>query len=213
MNAIRQRTRRFQGRFADIGIALVAIIVAVILLVGALGMEVRGNQVPGPTFFPLIISGLLFVVGIVLLVSQIRASGAGSPEWHRPDVSEDMLRDLGANTELLNVDEAKRLAADERAAAAVADEGAAGDPETAHPVDWRTVGIVVGAVVFFIVTLELIGWIFAAAALFWIVAFAFGSKRYLFNAGVALMIASIVQLLFVGALGLTLPSGFLGVFV
>ena len=217
MNAIRRRFR-WRGRLADTGVAVLAITLAVVLAVGTLGMNVRGNQVPGPQFFPLLVAALLFVSGVVLLVAQLRMRDHDTSAWHRPDVSRELLGDLGANTELLRV-------AEERAGASQAgllDAGAPNaeaqapeaeaDADTAHPIDWRTVGIVVGAIALFIVTLEFAGWILAGTALFWLVAFAFGNRRHLFGAGVALLAASLVQLLFVAGLGLALPSGFVGVF-
>ncbi|GGA65830.1 hypothetical protein GCM10011490_15600 [Pseudoclavibacter endophyticus] len=190
--------RRLRGRLADVGIALVALAVALVLLIGALNMDVRGQQVPGPQFFPFIVSGLLAVVGVVLLAMQLRRPDEDGADWHRPDISEDMLRDLGANTELIRVD---------RAAAPAAND----DPNTGHPIDWRTVGMTVGAIALFALALEFVGWIIAATAMFWLIAFAFGAKRPLVNLGIALLLASIIQLLFVGALGLSLPAGFVGV--
>lgn len=201
--------RRFGGRLADLGIAIIAIALAVILFVGTLGMNVRGNQVPGPQFFPFLVSGLLLVVGTVLLVSQLRARRAADAQWHAPDVSEDMLRDFGAGTELIDIDAA--AAAQAEAARVPEAPAPAAGADASHPFDWRTVGIVVGAVVFFIVALELLGWILSAASLFWLIAYAFGSKRPVWDAGVGLLVASIAQLVFVAGLGLTLPSGFVGV--
>lgn len=208
--------RRFRGRLADLGIAIVTLLVATVLLIGTLGMEVRGTQAPGPQFFPFIVCGLLYAVGLILLIGLLRQHASSAPEWHRPDVSEDMLRDLGANTELIRVDEIEReteLEAAHAAGETPASDAAATpeDADTAHPIDWRTLGITVGALVFFIVTLEFLGWIIAGAVLFWLIAFAFGSKRHIFDAGVAVLASSLIQLAFVAGLGLTLPSGILGV--
>ncbi len=46
--------------------------------------------------------------------------------------------------------------------------------------------------------------------LFWIISYALGSKRKLFDFGVAIIFASCTQLAFSAGLGLNLPSGFLG---
>ena len=204
----RSARRRFSGNLAETGIAVIAIVIALVLGIGTLTMHVRGTAQPGPQFFPLLVTGLLLVVGIILLVAQWRRHAAREADWHRPDVSEDLLRDVGANTELLQVD----AVAEANEATTTAPAPAVTDPDTAHPFDWRTVGLVVLAVVGFIATLELLGWIIAAAGMFWLIAFAFGSRRRLFDLGVALLISSTVQLLFVAGLGLSLPSGILGVF-
>ncbi|MGO2112261.1 MAG: tripartite tricarboxylate transporter TctB family protein [Pseudoclavibacter sp.] len=232
--------RRLRGRLADVGMAVVSIAIAVVLLIGAMTMDVRGQEAPGPQFFPLIVSGLLFVIGVVLLVMQLRRPKNEGADWHRPDVSEDMLRDFGANTELIKVD--KRLgkaakpagrasvtnaanataasgaiagpdaAVDSATPAAATKSAASGDDaDTAHPIDWRTVGITAGAVALFALALEFTGWIIAATAMFWLIAYAFGAKRPFINLGIALLMASVIQLLFVGALGLSLPAGFVGV--
>ena len=76
--------------------------------------------------------------------------------------------------------------------------------------DWRTVGLLVGGVVAFVLVLEPLGWIISAAALFWLVAYALGSRRPIFDMGVGLLFSSIIQLAFGAALGLSLPSGLVG---
>lgn len=204
--------RRLSGKLADLGIVAVALAIAVTLLVGTFTMNIRGNAAPGPTFFPLLVSGLLFLVAVGLLIIVLRESpDEPEPEhWHRPDISEEMLRTFGGNIELL-ARHGDTLAAlsNDRSDDAPSTPGA-DDRDTAQPIDWRTVGFCVGAVVLFVLTLQILGWILAASLLFWIMARAFGSRRPLFDVGVALLMASIVQLLFVAGLGLSLPSGFVG---
>jgi len=75
--------------------------------------------------------------------------------------------------------------------------------------DWKTVGMVVGGVAGFILLLPVAGWIISAAALFWVVARALGSKRALFDVSIAVLFSSVIQLAFNAGLGLNLPSGFL----
>lgn len=89
-------------------------------------------------------------------------------------------------------------------------EGA--DGETVLPTSWRSLAVTVGSVAVFIALLETAGWIVAAAILFAGVATGLGSRRYLLNIGVGLAISSVVQLVFVGLLGLALPAGIMGVF-
>lgn len=76
----------------------------------------------------------------------------------------------------------------------------------------RSVAVTAGSVAVFIALLETAGWIIAVAILFAGVATGLGGRRYLLNVGVGLAISSIVQLVFVGVLGLSLPAGIMGVF-
>lgn len=92
------------------------------------------------------------------------------------------------------------------------------NPEEAGPdaedlsSNWRSVGIVVGTLVLFIALLETAGWIIAAALLFAGVAVGLGSRRYGLLICVGFTISSLVQLVFVGLLGLSLPPGVFGLF-
>jgi putative tricarboxylic transport membrane protein len=69
------------------------------------------------------------------------------------------------------------------------------------------------SLVLFIALLRPAGWILAAALLFWGVSYALGARRPIFDASVALVMSSLIQLIFGAGLGLNLPAGFLeGVF-
>ena len=70
--------------------------------------------------------------------------------------------------------------------------------------------VVVFGFLAFALTLEVLGWILAAALLFWAVARGFGSRRPLFDISLALLVSSAIYLAFTVGLGLTLPSGILG---
>lgn len=76
--------------------------------------------------------------------------------------------------------------------------------------NWRSVGLVVGTLVLFILLLETAGWIIAAALLFTGVAVGLGSRRFALLLGVGFTISSLIQLIFVGLLGLSLPPGVFG---
>ncbi|WP_151523559.1 tripartite tricarboxylate transporter TctB family protein [Serinicoccus kebangsaanensis] len=76
--------------------------------------------------------------------------------------------------------------------------------------DWRAVAWCVGGFLVFALTIELLGWIIAAAVLFWCVARGIGSARPLFDASLALLVSSVIYLAFAQGLGLNLPAGFLG---
>ncbi len=77
--------------------------------------------------------------------------------------------------------------------------------------NWRATGITVGSFVLFGLLLQPVGWIVSAALVFWGVTVGLGSTRYVFNLLVGLALASVMQLVFAGLLGLSLPPGIFGV--
>lgn len=84
-----------------------------------------------------------------------------------------------------------------------------GEPRAGFVSNWRTLGITVGSVAVFIALLDPLGWVLAGALLFWGVSIGLGSRRFVFDAAVALLVASAVQIAFSAGLGLTLPGGIL----
>ncbi|GAB2609967.1 tripartite tricarboxylate transporter TctB family protein [Kocuria arenosa] len=76
--------------------------------------------------------------------------------------------------------------------------------------DWSALVWAVGGFLLFALTLEFLGWILAAALLFWCVARGVGSQRHLFDISLALTLSSAIYLAFDVGLGLNLPSGILG---
>lgn len=64
--------------------------------------------------------------------------------------------------------------------------------------------------IFFILTLNFLGWILAAGLLFWAVAIGFSAKSYLRTLLAGLTLSSLTYLIFGLGLGLVLPNGFLG---
>lgn len=82
--------------------------------------------------------------------------------------------------------------------------------ESAAPFDWPALAWTVGGFILFILTLRLLGWVLAAALLFWFVARGFGSRRPLTSLAVGLTVSSLAYIGFDMGLGLNLPSGILG---
>ncbi len=78
--------------------------------------------------------------------------------------------------------------------------------------DWVSVAGIVATLLVFTALLRPLGWILAGTLLFYGVAAFLGSRRRLFDLGLALGVSSIVQLIFSAGLGLNLPAGVLGVF-
>lgn len=209
-------TSWWTGR-GDLAIGALALIAAGLLILGTVTMEVRGEAQPGPQFFPIIVIILLIATGGWITVAALLPRKAEpEPEtWHRPDISEDMLADIsGTDTQLIQLETMqgrwrrgrRRPAIEGGTAPATAAIGTV----ASSSFDWRTFGLVLGGVAGFAVLLDPVGWILSAAMLFWVVAYALGSKRPIFDIGVGLLMSSLVQLAFSAGLGLNLPSGLIG---
>lgn len=192
--------RWYTGR-SELFVAGGVIVVAVLLTIGTVTMTVpEGAAVPGPQFFPTIVAVFLYLVGIALAIQVLmtprRAHVADDPT----EISDEMLAGLGS----LDITAEIRVVSPEELVPAVSNQ---------PRIDWRTLGITVGALVVFILLLPILGWLIMAAALFWAIAWAFGSRRPLFDIAVAALVAAFTQLAFGAGLGLSLPAGILeGVF-
>lgn len=230
--------RWYTGR-SELIVAAGVLLLAGVLAYGTATMEIPGeNEWPGPQFFPTIVTGFLAVVGIALAIDVLRPARRARVADDPTEIDDEMLQNLGGidSTSELRVVSPEEIAAalGEHDGKSVADPPPSNDPsDTAHTdgapspaaggaaagsgaaqtLDWRTIGAVVGSLVLFILLMPLLGWLLSSAALFWAISWAFGSKRPLFDIGLAALIAGIVQLTFSAGLGLSLPSGILeGVF-
>lgn len=199
-----QRTGGFwSGRSEFIVVGLLYAI-GIFLAIGTAQMNVQGSASPGPRFFPVLVCIVLFLSGTLLAIQILRKPNVPDNRVHpgRGEFSADMLRDIAHIPPVPTVP---------TTATAVG-------TSTAEPAtkmwktfsDWCTTSLVFGAVVVFIAILNPVGWILSATMLFWVISYALGSKRKLFDFGIALIFASCTQLAFSAGLGLNLPSGFLG---
>ncbi len=75
--------------------------------------------------------------------------------------------------------------------------------------DWRTLGITMAGFLAFALLLNPLGWIIAAALMFWVIAWAMGSGTPAKDVAIALVLSCTVQVAFSAGLGLNLPSGIL----
>lgn len=78
--------------------------------------------------------------------------------------------------------------------------------------NWRQTAIVLGSFVGFAIILMPAGWIISGALVFWGITIGLGSTAYLKNLLIGLALSSIVQLVFGGLLGISLPAGIFGMF-
>ncbi|RGE21052.1 tripartite tricarboxylate transporter TctB family protein [Leucobacter sp. wl10] len=152
------------------------------LLVGILTMRVpEGVVFPGPQFLPSIIAAGLYLFAALLIVRALRERAEAAAR-----------RAEEAELSLLTDEEEQERG-------------------TGVGIDWGSMIWIVGSFVGFTLLLPLLGWIIAAALLFWCVARAFGAKkRPVFNMLVGLTASSLAYIAFDMLLGLSLPSGILG---
>lgn len=178
---------------AELVVPAILVAIAVFLIIGTATMvQPPSVQRPGPTFFPGIIIALLLVMAALSTVQTLRTVRA---------------RRAG----LLQDEQEAHLDADGDPIEEIPPDPPRGrEPWPAGAVtDWRAVSTVLGSLVAFMVLLRPVGWIVAAAVLFWGVAYALGSRRPIFDVSVALVMSSVIQLTFGYLLGLNLPAGFL----
>lgn len=189
----RSRWGWLAGR-GELWFVLLLVVLATTLLIGGLTMEVLGDSRPGPQFFPIVISLLLYISAGAIAISTIRNPTLpdGQPHPGRGNFSAAMLKDLGNAQE-------ERV---RRRYSEYSDKWATYS-------DWKTVGTLIAAMAAFIVILNPLGWVLSATMLFFVVVRALGSKNTWIDLGVALLFASVIQLAFNEGLGLPLPPGFL----
>lgn len=83
--------------------------------------------------------------------------------------------------------------------------------DTEYPTftDWRTLGLTAGGFLAFALLLNPLGWILAAALMFWVIAYAMGSSSPIKDIAISLVVSCAVQVAFSTGLGLNLPAGIL----
>jgi len=193
-----QRTPRWYTGRSELVIVAGVLALAAVMTVGTVTMDVPADvALPGPQFFPGLVSAFLWIAGVALLVEVLRTTRRSHVADDPVEISNEMLEDLGA----IDATSEIRIVS----------------PEDVHPatpaaparVDVKTVLITVAGLAAFILVLPFLGWIISAAALFWIISWAFGSSRPLLDIGVGVIVSSLVQLAFGAGLGLSLPAGIL----
>lgn len=83
------------------------------------------------------------------------------------------------------------------------------DVDLSVPPDYGAVGILMLVLTVYVLLLERLGFALSSAILFWGVAFAFGSRAYLRDILVGIVLSFVAYFAFSQLLGLTLPAGVL----
>lgn len=83
------------------------------------------------------------------------------------------------------------------------------DIDLTHPADWKTVLPLVGAFVANILLIDWAGWVISGTVLFWGSAWALGSRHYVRDGIISILLAVITFYGFYLGLGIPLPAGLL----
>ena len=83
------------------------------------------------------------------------------------------------------------------------------DVDLTHPTDWRTVVPLLGAFVLNIAIIDTVGWVISGTLLFWGSVWALGSRRYIRDGIISLVMALGTFYGFYLGLGIALPAGLL----
>jgi putative tricarboxylic transport membrane protein len=199
---VQRMPRWYTGRSELVVVAGVYAL-AIAFTAGILTMDVpEGTAFPGPTFFPTLVVVFLYAVGTALAIEVLRPRRRRHVADDPVEISDHMLQDLGG---LDATSEIRVVSPEEQRPSPGDSAGETGG----SGVDVKTVLLTVGALAAFILVLPLAGWLLSAAALFWVIAWAFGSRRPLMDIAIGVIMSSTVQLAFGAGLGLSLPAGFL----
>ncbi|WP_216694064.1 tripartite tricarboxylate transporter TctB family protein [Dietzia psychralcaliphila] len=210
------RTRWWRKR-TELGFAAGILAIAAFMIVQIVQMDVPdGAGTPGPQFFPGLVAAFLVLTGGLLAVNVIRNPRHTEATSTMGQLSTDMLEDLAAIDHPGETRAASDTTRTEDADPSQESDAPTGTPPPPSavgtgyvPVDYRTIGIVLGGLVAFALTLQPVGWLVTASALFWVVSYALGSRRPLFDVAVSVIFASVIQIAFSAGLGLGLPPGIL----
>jgi putative tricarboxylic transport membrane protein len=83
------------------------------------------------------------------------------------------------------------------------------DVDLSHPSDWRTVLLLIGAFLANVALIERLGFPLSGAILFWGAAYALGSRHWVRDPIIALVLSVVTYLVFARGLGIGLPAGVL----
>jgi putative tricarboxylic transport membrane protein len=187
----RRRPRPAHLSRAALIVPAVLVALGIFLVVGTVSMDVVGSGgLFGPTAMPWAVAVLCFVVAAALAVDILRPRPEYDGPSGSPSTPVETDTDTDTDTDAVEPD-------------------AEPEPETFNA---RAVGIAIGAVAGFIVVLTWLGWILSATLLFAAVAVALGNRKYPTCLLVGLAVASTIQIVFSGMLGISLPAGFVGGF-
>lgn len=148
-----------------------------------------------------VIAGAVLALGVAVLLDGLgqraSTSASGIGAGFMPTVVGGLLLVLGA---ILVV----QLARGKRGEP----EQAEGDVDLSHT-RWIPVATTIGALVFFILTVQPLGYIPASIVMFWAIAWAMGSRKYLMSLLISVIVSVVIYFAFTRLLTIQLPAGIL----
>ena len=177
----------------DRGVLIVAgvlLTIAGLLIYGNLTMKTSGTTAFGPQTFPWIVAGICLLAATLIVIEVIR---------HPRPVPSVPEQDAFSGVSVGHDPFDETLAPQLKAEAAEVPAG----------INWVKLGTALGALVGFTVILETVGWLLSATLLFWAMSVALGGRRHVPALIMGLGLASVIQVVFSGMLGMTLPAGLL----
>jgi putative tricarboxylic transport membrane protein len=87
------------------------------------------------------------------------------------------------------------------------------DADPSLPADWKVLGGLAAALAVYAVLMDTAGFMIASAVLFWGAAFAMGSRSFVRDAAIGLLVSLVTFLVFSEWLGIRLPVGVLEQFL
>lgn len=181
-------TQRRSGGLSEFIIVAILAVVGAVLLSGNATVEVIGDTTPGPLFMPNIVGVLTIIVAVVLAIDIVAKPKKGHDLIHSgdPDISPDLLEDLGA------IDEHPS------------------DAPTPGLADWKTTAAAIVGFAALILALPYLGWVITAGLMFFMVSAMLGGRNHVRDLAIGFIVSSLTYLAFSVGLGLNLPSGLIG---
>ncbi len=177
----------------DRGILIIAgvlVVIAGLLIYGNLTMKTSDNGAFGPQTFPWIVAGICLLGAALIVIETLRHP---RPAPSTPE--QDAFSRVSVLHDPFDETVAPQIKAD-------ADEVPKG-------VNWMKLGTALAALIGFTLILEPVGWLISATLLFWAMSVALGGRRHVTGLIMGLGLASMIQVVFSGLLGMSLPAGLL----
>lgn len=173
-------------------IAAVLVVIAGLLIYGNLTMKVANPGPFGPQAFPWIVAVICLVAAALIVVEQIR-----HPRTIADGFNPDPFSGVGVVHDPFDESVAPQLKAE------------AAEDAPPEGVNWVKLGSALASMIVFTLILEPVGWLISATLLFAAMSLSLGGKKVVASLVIGLGLASVIQIVFSGMLGMTLPAGIL----
>ncbi len=173
-------------------IAAVLVVIAGLLIYGNLTMKVANPGPFGPQAFPWIVAVICLVAAALIVVEQVR-----HPRTIADGFNPDPFSGVGVVHDPFDESVAPQLKAE------------AAEDAPPEGVNWVKLGSALASMIVFTLVLEPVGWLISATLLFAAMSLSLGGKKVVPSLVIGLGLASVIQIVFSGMLGMTLPAGIL----